>query len=748
VNSTPIENVTIKLSEVRSDTTEVFLKGTVSDTLGKFSFKNLKASKYLLEFSHVNYDYYATEVTLKKDQAKTVTSIVLTENLYTLNEIILSGKKLPITQTADKITVNVSSNVLAAGGTPIDILKQLPIISISSEGNISIRGKRDIQILINGKPSGFAALQGQRFLDQLDLSTIEKIEVITNPSVVQSSNGAGGVINIIMKRNTKNGFNGSLNSGVGNDEWYHFSPGISYRFGKVNLFINYTLRNRKRISANVNLKQQEVANDLQLITEEQHGIRDDTRHNAEFGIDYYINENKYITFAGNYRSRNKKDTQKRTSVLSNVNDVIESRLGTVNEPETNEGWGIITQFTSSKNNNNNSTVLLDYVHSIEDETIFREELVSSSIPDFTNGIQSFYIDTNDRVLLDFEKKRQLKDSSNITYGAQAIYRKINQTFNALELNNSNGLYENIPALNDTFNYEDFISAVYFQTEKNTLKWSYQAAIRFELLNNNYTSASIDKVFKQHYFKFFPSLKLSYGFTDKTTAVFSLKKGLNRPSPNRLNPFPDISNAFNVSSGNPELLPEIFYTIETSLKTKVHKVSLTTGLFFTAYNDVIQQVTELRDDGITVRFPKNINTMYHYGIDLSLQVSPTKWWSQQIGGLFYNRTYKDDFIEASEKITYQIKSTSTVSISNSIGLQLFGNYTAPENTTQGEMGALYFFDVGLDYEFLNKKGKLSLIATDIFNSLKETSLLLNDGLSLHSNQKINSRRIYLSLSYKF
>ena len=747
-DSNSIENVNIKLSLIESDTTEVFLKGTFSDVSGKFKFEDLEDSKYLLEFSHINYNYYVSEVVLTKNQDKILPSIILSKNLNQLDEIIISGKKLPVIQSADKITVNIASNVLAAGGTPLDILKQLPIVSISSEGNISIRGKSDIQILINGKPSGFATLQGQTFLDQLDLSTIEIIEVITNPSVIKSSTGAGGIINIITKKNNSQGVNGQINTGFGSDEWYHFSPRINYRVGTINLFANYTFRNRKRLSENTSFREQHVADELQLINQMQKGVRDDMRHSAEFGLDYYINEYKYLTFATNFRSRIKKDIQRRSSVLNSPNGIIESRFGTISEPETNKGWGAIAQFTSSQKKEKRLSIFLDYVHSVEDEAVFREELVSSSMPDSISGIQSFYVDTNDRIMLDFEQKNQSKDSLNITYGVRAIYRKINQTFNALEFNNNSDSYENIPALNDEFNYEDLVSSCYFQIEKEMNKWSYQAAIKFELLQNIYRSESNNKTFRDSYFKFFPSIKLTYDFNYKKTAFFSLKKGINRPSPNRLNPFPDISNAFNISIGNPELEPEIFYNIELGLNTKINKVSISSGLFYTIYTDIIEQITELRTDGLTFRFPMNISSMHHYGLDMSIQVNPTKRWNQQIGGLLFNRTYEDNSIEASEKISYQIKSTTTLNITKNIDFQLFESYTAPENTTQGETKALYFFDAGLDYEFSNKKGKLSLTVTDIFNTLKETSLLVNEGLSLKSDQKINSRRIYLTLNYKF
>lgn len=747
VKDVPITNANVQLFLGGENISDKALKGTVTNSKGEFLFEKLNAGKYIIEISHVSYEFYFNEVSVLDNEIKNLGNIILQEQSEKLDEVIVSGKKLPITQTADKITVNVANNILSSGGTALDILKQLPIVNISTEGNVSIRRKSDIQILINGKPSGIAALQGQNFLDQLDLSTIERIEVITNPSVIKSTSGSGGVINIITKKSNRTGFDSSLNIGYGSDDWYHFSPSLKYKFEKVNLFLNYTLRNRRRLSNNTSLRTQEVLMVTETIDQNQNGIRDDKRHNFELGLDYYINDHEYFTFSGYSISRDKQDVQNRTTITRNSTGIIESRTGIIQEPEKNQGSGALLNFSSSLTDQKRLNILFDYTHTVEDEDIFREETVSSSIPDFIDGVQTFYVDTNDRYLLDFEQEL-IKEKRKITFGAQAIYRKINQTFNALEFDNTSSLYIDIPQLTDEFDYEDFVSSLYFQLEDSADKFSYETAIRFELLKNRYQSRSVNRTFRDQYSNFFPSIKLSYSFNDRTNTIFSLKKGINRPAPSRLNPFPDISNAFNISIGNPELEPEVFYNIELGLNSKINKVSFTTGLFFTLYKDLIQRITELRDNGITYRFPINVNNMYHFGADISLQISFAKWWKQQFGGLAFKRQFEDDFIDASEKFSYQLKTTSTISISKSFDFQIFGSYNAPDNTPQGEINAQYYIDTGLEYEFLKKKAKLTFNLTDLFNTLDERTILINENLITSSRQKINTRRAYLSFNYKF
>ena len=744
----PVDNAAVKLIPSLTENNNSIDIGTISDIHGNFAFNDIEPGTYFVEISHLNYELYFIEIHIKQGQLIDLKTIILSEKLNELNEIVISGKKLAVKHTTDKITINVSRNVIASGGTATDILKQIPAVTVSVEGNISIRGKNDIDILIDGKPSGIVAAQGQNFLSQLDLSTVEKIEIITNPSVAKSVSGAGGVINIIMKKNSKNGVNGSLDIGYGSDDWYHFSPDINYKTGAFNLFMDYTYRHRKRLSDNSNTRDQIVMNSQQNIDQRQNGERLDKRHSVELGLDYYLNENEYITLSSNYSSRDKDDNQTR-STSSTINSIIsERRIGHIQEPETNEGWGATAQYNSNLSEKKKLSIVLDYVHSVEDEIILREEFVSTEFNDFIDGVQTFYIDTNDRLFLDLEYKIKANKNSELLYGAQGIYRTINQTFNALEYNNDNDTYENIIGSYDEFNYKDFIAAIYSQYKGSAYRWSFEAALRLEVWDNNYRSQRIDDTFRNNYIKFFPSLKIGYDFTDDTNITFSIKKGLNRPSPNRLNPFPNISNAFNISVGNPDLDPEIFYNIESGVNLKIGYTSITSGLFYTLYNNMIQRVTKLQDNGVTLTTPININNMYHYGLDVNMQTRITKWLSQQLGALVYKRSFEDDFIEASEKIVYQVKSTTNFEVNNQLEAQLFGSYNAPENTPQGAIEALYFFDAGVEFNFWKNKARLSIVATDIFNTLKETTTLNDQDLNVFNNSKINTRRLYMTFRYKF
>lgn len=419
----------IDLATVQIFSDTVLRESTISDKLGNFSFSLDTAGGYQIEISHFNYASLILPVRVSRNGELYLGNIILQESIMELEEMEVFGQKLAIERTLDKIKINIQESILGSGGTVIDLLRQLPIVQISADGELSIRGKSDIQILIDGKPSGLGMLQGQSFLNQIDLSTVESVEIITNPSVDISTTGSGGVINLIKKKVVIEGFKGFFNSGLGSDNWHHFSPRLNFKKGDINLILNSSIKNRRRIGVNENFRNQSENGEFRFIQIDEKGIQDDKRYNFEFGTDYFINEKDYLTVAANYRNRNKKDVKTRNTLVQDIENIIqESRIGRIEEPENNSGWGTTIRYFQKKDENNELSVLLDYEHSVEDENILREEIVSLEGLNNIDGVKTFYVDINNQVLLDVQKKAKLKNSTKIRYGGQINYRKIKQTF--------------------------------------------------------------------------------------------------------------------------------------------------------------------------------------------------------------------------------------------------------------------------------------------------------------------------------
>lgn len=284
-------------------------------------------------------------------------------------------------------------------------------------------------------------------------------------------------------------------------------------------------------------------------------------------------------------------------------------------------------------------------------------------------------------------------------------------------------------------------------EREFGKFSSEGAIRLEQLNNSYNSKSVDTIFKDNYLNLLPSLKLSYSINGKSSILFSLNKGINRPAPNRLNPFPDLSDPFNISIGNPDLNPEIFYNYELGIKTSVKRVRINFNLFYTKYNNIIQRIKELRGNVIAYTIPFNLDSMKNYGFDFNFQFVLAKWWNQNLGGLVYRKEYVDERIMDSKAYSSQFKAVSTLKVSNNLSIEAIGNYSIADNMVQGELGGQEYFDLGLEYEFLKRRLKISINFFDVFNTLEENLILLNGNFEEVANRKNNTRRLYFTVNYK-
>lgn len=232
------------------------ITGAVSDYKGEFQIKNIDAGNYIMKIQHLQYEVKFNSIVLGQNQKLEIQLNALTTGL---DEIVVVGDKEKLQNNVDVHSINVDQSTISAGGTAVDVLKSSPIVTVGMEGDISIRGKSDIQILVNGRPSGFAALQGARFLEQLDASSIERIEIITNPSAKDSPYGGGGVINIILKKQAEEGLNGSIQAFGGNGRRFGFSPNVNYRMKDFNFFVNYNLRRNTRITNSDNIREQNLS---------------------------------------------------------------------------------------------------------------------------------------------------------------------------------------------------------------------------------------------------------------------------------------------------------------------------------------------------------------------------------------------------------------------------------------------------------------------------------------------------------
>ncbi|HEY6064191.1 MAG TPA: carboxypeptidase-like regulatory domain-containing protein, partial [Chitinophagaceae bacterium] len=242
----PIEFATVQLLHAGDST---LINTTVTDHKGKFVLDKIAAGNYILRFSFIGYEKVILPVVVKH-QKENIGTIEIGISSNNMNEVVITARKSLLNTSIDRKVYNVGQDIMAQSGSASDILKNIPSVEVDIEGQVSLRGSPDVMILINGRPSPLMGKTRAEVLQQLPANSIERIEVITNPSARYKPDGTSGIINIVMKKNTKAGWNGSAIANAGNSERYNGSLSLNYKPGKLNLFSNYNIRQDRRIRLN------------------------------------------------------------------------------------------------------------------------------------------------------------------------------------------------------------------------------------------------------------------------------------------------------------------------------------------------------------------------------------------------------------------------------------------------------------------------------------------------------------------
>ena len=299
----PLEFANIQLLNTADS---AVINATATDRKGKFSLENVNNGNYVLLCTFIGYEKVKTPLTVANQQRINAGTILISSLSQSMNEVVVTSKKSLLNTSIDRKIYNVGQDIMAQSGSASDILKNVPSVEVDIDGGVSLRGSSEVMILINGKPSPLMGKSRAEVLQQLPANSIERIEVITNPSARFRPDGTAGIINIVMKKNTKGGWNGTLVGNAGNANRYNGSANLNYRTEKLNLFGTYSIRkdSRRRIN-NINREELDTFGNTTLFyTEQNVSPAKPLSHIVSAGSEYKIDEHNSIGISGNYSHRN------------------------------------------------------------------------------------------------------------------------------------------------------------------------------------------------------------------------------------------------------------------------------------------------------------------------------------------------------------------------------------------------------------------------------------------------------------
>lgn len=755
----PYVNVIIKNNQG-----EIITGGITQDD-GFFEIEKIELGTVQVSIQYIGYKTYSKTMALdRKNNKVDLGQIFLEENLEALNEVTVVAEVSTIQQKVDRKVINVGKD-LAALGTASELMTAVPSVSVDAQtGDITLRGNQNVRVMVDGK---FTNIPTAQLLKQIPSSAIKSIELITNPSAKYNPEGMSGIINIVLHKNTKIGFNGSTQVGLRYQKEAKFNSSINtnYRNGKINVYGNYSNSISKNVNdGNISQIENNSYQDLNMLD-------DNKSYVYKAGVDYYINDKNTLSVFTNY------NTYKGGSLVNS--DYIFRNDMSLNQ----------YQFSDFKNLNDSRQYNFDYKlnfdkegHNIElevdhnnfDETIdtYNELNGAATRPDYNE-----FTNTNrDRTTVNLDYVNPISENSKLELGLQARLFDNHIGYDSdARVQNEAGDY--IPTHTD-FDYSRDIYSAYVNYSKKFEKWTYQLGLRAENVTVDAIAGQTDLTtdettvipFENEYFQIYPSVFFTYNPSDKNGYQFSFSRRIDRPGIGQINPIPRWNSPLISDFGNQELRPQFTNSLEVNYTRNLKKGSITGGVFYRLIEDEINRAVlvdraDLSSNRLILTFDNFGNTTA-YGFELSSNYRPTKWWSLNASFDMYSRIQKG----ISERIDPTIANPTeadiqmeTVKIDNLIwNFRVFNNFKASNKLTftafamyRGKdtglnytMDPMYFVNLGARYSFLeNNRATFSLNFNDVLNTQK-INLVSERPFLQTARFRPEFRTVSGTLSYRF
>lgn len=724
---------------------------------GSFVLNAPGVGRYYIQVDFIGYDSYTSSVIQLTDghRSHLLGTIALSVSGKTLDEIMVQAEKSTMQLALDKRIFNVGQDLANAGGTGIDILSNIPSVAVDVEGNVSLRGSSSVRILIDGKPSGLVSIKGGAGLHQLQANMIERVEIITNPSARYEAEGMGGIINIVLKKERKEGFNGSFDVITGYPENFGLAANVNYRRKNINFFVNYTASYRNAPGRN-KLYQETYRNDSTFIfTKEMDAWLRGMYNTARAGLDYFINDQNILTAAYTYRiSKGKRYSDiwfhDYESTVKNMTS-FSKRTQDETETEPNSEYALTYKRTFKRpgrelvadvrhlNNWENSDQYFN-------EDVFNPDGSPSGIPHLLQRSVNF--ETEKQYLFQLDYVHPFGEKGKFESGIRTSFRNMTNDYSVTERAQDGSWFE-LPGLTNDFVYKENIHALYGIYANQFRKLTYQVGVRGELTDVTTTLKQTNEVNPRDYINLFPSAHMTYDLPDDHALQVSYSRRVRRPQYNDLSPFMTFSDNRNYWSGNPDLNPEFTDSYELGHIKYMHNASITSSVYYRYTTGKILSVREVFEDGTSFTRPENMATENSFGAEVTGSWTVTPKWKMD-GSVNFFRAITDgrNVNETFESDTYSwiARLLSRITVLKKTDIQFRGNYEAPQILPQGRRKSLATLDISATRDILKDKATLTLNIIDVFNSRKFRHI--TEGANFYTSGISQGRLRQINLTFNY
>ena len=737
---------------LKKGTTNV-VQSTLTDSTGKFSFIHIPIGSYQLQTNLLGYfpKSLPVELTAKKMEVSSL-KITLAPQAQLLKEAEILSEKPVIRNVAGKIIFDVAKTVSDGAETAQESLQKIPGVNVAENGSVTVRGKSNVKILVDGKSNPMAETNPEQFLKSIPSKNIETIEVNTAPSAKYDASGSGVVINIKLKKGKLEGFNGSLTAGVGTVfNKYNGSGNFNYKKGKINVFGNGYYSNEIKWSQSSDATK--VISDTPVyFNQHLNGQSHSQNGSGKMGVEYAMDKFHALTYSldGGYwnwaqKSSGTGDTRNAANQVVTTtqpgttgNNANMSFTNAINYRQTfdttDRAWTIDIAHTYDKRNNNRQS----YSHSYDTLGV---EIPSAffSKKTLSNGI------TNN-ILLQSDFNTPLKwMESKIEAGVKEEINIFDNNTNVYDGTTGVDIRDTLQSNN--FKYLESVTAAYGNYTGKFKSFSYTGGLRWE---HTYVTSPTSSV-SQNYSSFFPSVTLGYNITDNHILTLSYGRNIERPSFWMLNNSISYTTPHSLWLGNPAIKPAFVNSVNLEYNATIKKQSLTFSGSFAHIGGTFQNISTVDSNNITRSQYENAGTEIStfFSVDGSFKI--TKWWdfslSPGYGHHWYSYIYNNSMLKA-QGDEFSIWSSATFRFWKNASIQIWGWGNSGFLGAQSKTQPVGTVTVTVKKKFFKDHLIISLSCRDVFNTMGWTTHTFNPVLDDRSVWKSESRVGYLTLTYQF
>lgn len=765
-DKTSVEYATVSLLR-QADSSVV--NGIVTDAKGAFKLE-APAGTYMLDVRFLGFESVrVSDIVL--DEAHPfvrIKEIMLKQKETTLDEVNIQAEKSRMEFALDKKVFNVGQDLANNGGTASDLLDNIPSVTVDIEGNISVRGDDGVRLLINGRPSGFTSINQADALKQLSANQIEKVEIITNPSSRYEAEGTAGILNIVLKKERRKGWNGSLEATGGIPTSHNLTLNVNHRRDKLNFFVGGGLRYRNVPRISNEYREDWASGELEILDQEAKYARGGLSGSIRAGVDYQIGEKATLTGSIMYRKGLDFSNGTLNYFSRNAINQLVAYDKRVTE-ETEDEFSLDYNLNFERNferKGHKFTADFIYTSGAEVESMdaveqaFDGDLNPKGSPDLLQRINNSELEREITLMADYTQP--FKKDGKFESGYRSSLRFIGNDYLVEEQNAETQFWESIPEVSNDFEYNEQIHALYANIGDKIKKFSYQVGLRAEYTRITTLLKTTKELNDREYANLFPSAFLNYEINTGNAFQMSYSRRLRRPRFHSLNPFFTYSNPRSIRSGNPNLDPEFSHSLELSYLKYWDKATFSSSIYYRhTTGDVTYIVEEDTIGGVKVfrSRPENVRTRDDVGMEFSLQMNPVKWWDMTWSGNVFRGKINGEnlgFARQTTFFSFTSRLNSRFNLNNDWNIQLMLNYRGPENTPQGKRRATLYTDLGINKDILKKKATISFRMRDLFNTSwyrsetyggTSTPEIFDDFYIFREGQWRARRQIYFTFSYR-